>query len=108
MDKQILKKILLEKQKELLQKTNPIITEDGLFYSNFSDRFQVALRFVQGAKTYSSHLVNLKNQYGIKISKPYNPDNTKMSSTAVGVYIVNFEKYLQDKNMEKKEKKIKK
>lgn len=78
------------------------ITKDGLFYSNFSDRFQLALATIPDSEYYSEHLVKLRDTYGITIGKPM-PDsngNLPSDSRVIGVYIVNYRKYLIDKKSE--------
>lgn len=79
---------------------NIIITEDGLFYTNFSDRFQAALATIEGSDFYSEYLVWLRENYGIKVGNPQPDSNGKMpeDSRVCGIYIVNYQKYLSDLN----------
>ena len=76
--------------------SNNIVTDDGLFYSNFTDSFRVGLAIIPGTDTYSEYLVWLKENYGIKISKPQKYPGMKKDTMSVGVYIVNYQKYLKD------------
>lgn len=79
---------------------NIIITEDGLFYTNFFDRFQAALATIEGSDFYSEYLVWLRENYGIKVGNPQPDSNGKMpeDSRVCGIYIVNYQKYLSDLN----------
>lgn len=76
-----------------------IITEEGLFYSNFSDRFRAGLATIEASNYYSEHLVWLRDNYGIRVGKPHPYPNGEMpkDSRVVGVYIVDYPKYLKDK-----------
>lgn len=85
-----------DNQKKLEKKR--IITEDGLFYTNYSDRFKLASATVEGTEYYSEYLVWLREKYGIKVGKPQPYANGEMSedSNACGVYIVDYQRYLAD------------
>ncbi len=71
-----------------------IINEDGLFYSNF-DRLALPLYLIEGSESYSENLVKLRDIYGIKIGEQQ-PTNGEMIDGLIGVYIVNYQKYLSD------------
>lgn len=80
------------------QNEKNIITEEGLFYSNFSDRFQLGLATIDGSNNYSEYLVWLRDNYGIKVGKPQPQSNGQipMDGRTVGIYIVDYQKYLSD------------
>lgn len=78
------------------RETNKIVTDDGLFYSNFGDYSRVQAATISGTSTYSRHLVWLKENYGIKVGKPQKYPGMREDTKLVGVYIVDYEKYLKD------------
>lgn len=86
--------------KELNIEKNNIITEDGLFYTNFSDRFRAGLATIEGSDSYSEYLAWIKENYGIKVGNPQPDSNGKISedSRVCGIYIINYQKYLSDLN----------
>lgn len=98
--------MIIDKNNEIKIKENNkiIITEDGLFYSNFSDRFKADLATIEGSDFYSEYLVWLKENYGIKVGEPQLYTNGKMpeDSRVCGIYIVDFKRYLADKEIKGK------
>lgn len=89
---------LLNKEYNELDTKESIITEDGLFYSNFSDRFRLVLATIEASDKYSEYLVWLRDTYGIKIGKPYHSNGTiSENDREIGVYIVDYQRYLSDR-----------
>lgn len=80
-----------------------IITEDGLFYANFSDYFKVELATNPESGYYSENLVWLKERYGIRIGKPQ-ASRENFEKNGVGVYIINCKDYLRDQRDKKNHK----
>jgi len=80
------------------QQQKYIITEDGLFYTNYSDRFKAGLATIPESENYSEYLVYLRENYGIKIGKPQYNSNVDIpkNDMSVGVYIVDCSRYLKD------------
>ena len=73
------------------------ITEDGLFYSNF-DRKKFPLFLMPESENYSEYLVWIKDNYGIKIGRPQLDSAGSVTRNTIGIYIVDYERYLSDIN----------
>lgn len=88
----------LRKKWKFMENDNYIITEDGLFYSNFSDWFELGLSTIPESENFNATLVWLRENYGIKIGKaqPYPNGTVPTDSRVCGVYIVNYQKFLSD------------
>lgn len=78
------------------QNEKSIITDEGLFYKNYSDRFKAGLAVTKGSDTYDEHLVWLKENYRIKVGKPQPKQLEELSEESIGIYIVDYVKYLSD------------
>ena len=85
-----------EKSINLNNQEKSIITEEGLFYSNFSDSFKAALATIEGSPSYSEHLVWLSENYGIKVGQPQPDTAGNIAENSIGIYIVDYPKYLSD------------
>ncbi len=73
-----------------------IITEQGLFYSNF-DKFKFNLFLLPDSDYYSENLVKLRDEYGLVIGEQQ-PDATgQMHENTIGIYIKDYSRYLSDK-----------
>lgn len=73
-----------------------IITADGLFYCNYFV-FNYVLATIQKSDNYSEYLIRLRDNYGIKVREPhYSNAEMPTDSRTIGVYIVNYKKYLSD------------
>ncbi len=86
-----------------------IITEDGLFYSNYDKETFTTIGDPEGKydpdrvllfslrpEKFSEDLLYLRETYGIKIGKPQPWSNGVVSDNQVGVYIVDYKRYLSD------------
>lgn len=85
-----------EKSINLNEQKKFIITEEGLFYSNFSDHFIATLFTMEGSDHYSEYLVWLRENYGITVGQPQPDSAGNTAENSVGIYIVNYRKYLSD------------
>ncbi len=72
-----------------------IITDQGLFYSNF-DKFRFNLFLMPDSEYYSEHLVMLRDTYGIAIGEQQPDANGESHENTIGVYIVDYPRYLSD------------
>lgn len=72
-----------------------IITEDGLFYSNF-DRFRFPLFLLPGSDCYSENLVQLRDTYGLAVGEQQPDSAGQTHENTIGVYIKDYKKYLSD------------
>lgn len=86
---------------EIMNNTNEkehnkrIITEEGLFYSNF-DRLKLPLSLIEGSKSYSENLVRIRDTYGLKVGEQQPDASGMIHENTVGVYIVDYQRYLMD------------
>lgn len=71
-----------------------IITQDGLFYKNFSST-EYTLSLLEGSESYSPELIYISDNYGLKRGVEQEPkiDNGQFS---FGLYIVDWQNYLED------------
>lgn len=71
-----------------------------MFYSNFDDRIKYTLCFIESSEKYSPHLVHLRDNYGIK-KGPYLVNGISQEETInkFGLYIVDWQRYLNDRNI---------
>lgn len=83
----------MEESKE----TKIIITEIGLFYSNFDkDNFDLCLS--PESECYSRNLARLRDDYGIAIGEQQVDSTGETSENTIGVYIVDYQRYLSELN----------
>ena len=54
------------------------------------------LFFIPDSEYYSEYLVSLRNNYGIKVGKPQPDSSGNIAKNIVGVYIIDYERYLSD------------
>lgn len=87
------KKIII--REDDMQVKKRIITEQGMFYSNF-DRFLLPLFFLKDSEYYSESLVAIRDKYGVAIGAQQPDKAGKRHENTVGLYIVNFQEYLDD------------
>ncbi len=94
----------------MINKNNKyIITEDGLFYSNYDKKLFTTigdtnaiidpdrvLLFSLCPDKFSKELLRIKELYGVKIGKPQPMSNGVINDNQVGVYIVDYKRYLND------------
>lgn len=86
---------------EIMNNTNEkehnkrIITEEGLFYSNF-DRLKLPLSLIEGSASYSENLVRIRDTYGLKVGEQQPDASGMIHENTVGVYIVDYQRYLMD------------
>lgn len=86
-----------------------IITDDGLFYSNYDKELFMTpgdpdgkydpdrtLLFSLCPWNFSQELLKIREKYGVKVGKPQPWSNGVISDKQVGVYIVDYKKYLKD------------
>lgn len=79
-----------------------IITEQGMFYSNF-DRLMLPSFFLEDSSHYSKHLVAIRDKYGVVVGIQQPDSKGKTHDNTVGLYIVNYQDYLNDLNHNKDE-----
>ncbi|MDE6292729.1 MAG: hypothetical protein K2L98_03520 [Bacilli bacterium] len=79
------------------RETKRIITEKGLFYSNF-DKIKFNLALMPDSEYYSRYLVRLRDEYGIAIGEQQPDSNGETHENTIGVYIVDYQGYLRELN----------
>lgn len=80
---------------EVNEEKKRIITEAGLFYSNF-DRFKFNLFLMPDSDCYSENLVRLRDEYGIVVGEQQPDSAGQTHENTIGVYIVDYPRYLRD------------
>lgn len=84
-----------------------IITENGLFYTNIKGIGR-DLVFDKESISYNEELTRIRDNYGINFGEQQSPEGMNFDDL-VGVYIVDYNRYLSDKEeKEKKAEKVKK
>lgn len=86
-----------------------IITEDGLFYSNYDKQsfttigdpdgiydFDRTLLFSLVPEKFPASILYLRKTYGLKVGKPQPWSNGVVSDNQIGLYIIDYERYLND------------
>ena len=79
------------------KKQKIIITEKGLFYSNF-DRFKFNLFLMPDSEYYSERLAKIREDYGIAIGEQQPDSAGETHENTIGVYIVDYKRYLSELN----------